>query len=518
MAMTAVHENAIAMAEIKKVQILFDKPMETESPETHTWIRCAKGHHEKEISWEKLSKYKSCGKCRYGTTIMTEDLRKLASERGGKCNSTSYTNHKANLSWECCFGHTWEASYNNVKNHGSWCPYCVVNIGEELSRVTLEDAFPSYSFLRTRRLPWLEGLELDGYCEGLSLAFEYQGKQHYERVAHFQRNEGDFEAQLERDRLTAQRCAENNVILLIIPYHIGYLNIRSFIHDELKKHADKLPEPAPITSENSKFFSRVRSDCSKNISQLEKAKRIAVEKGGICLSEIYVGYRVPLSFRCGLGHKFDATLEAIDQSAERGVRFCPECGIKKPKNDDEMRSKVEACGFKYFDTRIVTSGTRNRKYITVQCPNGHTYDVMWDNFCPKDNVPKKGCMSCRGVKIGGLKRIDIAAWSEKTGVVPITPYKTSTATYDWKCRNGHEFATTFNNMKTHTYDPCSTCDLRMFAASVGLTPEDELTPNITSTTLCRWRCDSCSNIFTASKMGIARKKDNPCPNCNQFPK
>ena len=67
----------------------------------------------------------------------------------------------------------------------------------------------------------MEGLELDGYNTKLSLAFEYQGKQHFERVEYFQRNKGDFEAQLERDQLTRDRCCANDVTLIEVPLLVG---------------------------------------------------------------------------------------------------------------------------------------------------------------------------------------------------------------------------------------------------------------------------------------------------------
>ena len=55
---------------------------------------------------------------------LTIDLcRNVALSRAGKCLSDEYVDTKTNMEWECNLGHTWYASFNNVKV-GTWCPYC----------------------------------------------------------------------------------------------------------------------------------------------------------------------------------------------------------------------------------------------------------------------------------------------------------------------------------------------------------------------------------------------------------
>ena len=49
-------------------------------------------------------------------------------------------------------------------------------------------------------------MELDGYCEALSLAFEYQGEQHYIAQSYFNKLTGGFDELLRRDRLNVQQC------------------------------------------------------------------------------------------------------------------------------------------------------------------------------------------------------------------------------------------------------------------------------------------------------------------------
>ncbi len=92
-----------------------------------------------------------------------------------------------------------------------------------------------YEFITTRSLKCLQGLELDGYCKELNLAFEYNGQQHYNFYpGFFHKKEGihQFIRQICRDKIKIRLCKENNIKLIIIPYRIK--DKRKFIEDKLK--------------------------------------------------------------------------------------------------------------------------------------------------------------------------------------------------------------------------------------------------------------------------------------------
>lgn len=153
-----------------------------------------------------------------GNTVKNtiEEMRILAQKRGGVCLSDVYTNNSTKLRWRCRYGHEWESTPLNVKNSGAWCPSCL-HKNELACRKSFETG--------TRRMfpkcrpEWLQGLELDGYCESLGLAFEYNGRQHYQVVPAWHPNgEQDLDAQRMRDVKKARLCEENWVMLVVIPY------------------------------------------------------------------------------------------------------------------------------------------------------------------------------------------------------------------------------------------------------------------------------------------------------------
>lgn len=65
----------------------------------------------------------------------------------------------------------------------------------------------------------LGGLELDCYIPDSRIAFEYDGKQHFERVEHFQREKKDFKEQLKRDKEKEKLCKKLGIKLIRIKYN-----------------------------------------------------------------------------------------------------------------------------------------------------------------------------------------------------------------------------------------------------------------------------------------------------------
>jgi hypothetical protein len=78
-------------------------------------------------------------------------------------------------------------------------------------------------------------LELDVYNEDLKLAIEYSGRQHYEFVPFFYKNYEAFLNQKYRDEMKKNKCKEQGIQLIEIPYTVKLEDIESFIRIESKK-------------------------------------------------------------------------------------------------------------------------------------------------------------------------------------------------------------------------------------------------------------------------------------------
>jgi hypothetical protein len=88
-----------------------------------------------------------------------------------------------------------------------------------------------------------KNLELDGYNEKLRIAFEYNGKQHYEYPNEFHRTEQEFIQQVRRDIFKKEVCKKMGIRLISIPYYIDTNNLYDYIEYYLSDSDEKLDPP-----------------------------------------------------------------------------------------------------------------------------------------------------------------------------------------------------------------------------------------------------------------------------------
>ncbi len=72
-----------------------------------------------------------------------ENMRALASSRGGSCLSETYVDQRTPLLWRCKEGHTWQAAPSQVKGSrnkaGTWCPVCGQRLATNKRMATVAD-------------------------------------------------------------------------------------------------------------------------------------------------------------------------------------------------------------------------------------------------------------------------------------------------------------------------------------------------------------------------------------------
>ena len=179
---------------------------------------------------------RGCPECAGKAKGSIEKCKAFAISKGWECLSTEYIGAHSQLKWRCSKNHEWDACFNSIKNNNTGCPNCLYK-SEAVSRDIIEEEM-GYKFPKDRP-EFLEGLELDGYCPELNMAFEYNGIQHYEYVPHYHRNgESEFLAQRDRDIKKYKICKDLKINLIIIPHQYTYQKpneLKVFITDELLK-------------------------------------------------------------------------------------------------------------------------------------------------------------------------------------------------------------------------------------------------------------------------------------------
>src|SRR3989344_9367017 len=275
--------------------------------------------HKGQVAWNKGKLMsKEIRKKMHRITI--EEMQEIAKSRGGKCLSEEYNGSGNNLRWRCEKGHEWEATPHNIKKD-KWCPICSTRVGEKICRSYFE-AFFKAKF--PKKYPtWLKGskgrnLELDGYCKELGIAFEYQGEQHYKPFHYFNRS-FSLDKIKQHDQFKKQKCLDNNVILIQVPYHTDYKILGRWIEEECKRNGLK-----PFVASKKINYLQFNVYSSKD---LEEMQNIAKSRGGLCLSKNYVNVSTDLEWQCKMSHIWWAKPRDIKRGA-----WCLVCAVERARN------------------------------------------------------------------------------------------------------------------------------------------------------------------------------------------
>lgn len=88
-------------------------------------FRCAMGHEWVAIASQIWLGHwcRQCAGQKLRQTI--DDMRALATARGGLCLSKEYQGRRTKLTWQCHRGHIWESRPINI-SAGTWCPQCAI--------------------------------------------------------------------------------------------------------------------------------------------------------------------------------------------------------------------------------------------------------------------------------------------------------------------------------------------------------------------------------------------------------
>lgn len=289
-----------------------------------TW-KCANPDHE---PWpatpNNIRRDKWCRKCaieknadRQRGTI--EEMHELAESRGFKCLSTEYKSRHSKLDWQCQDGHVWPATPRNIEL-GKGCPHCKSYFPrEELCRAIFEQAFGEK--FQSRYPKWLKNdagnkMQLDGYCEELSLAFEHHGKQHYEEVDYW---DMDLDQRKKDDARKRQVCADHGTILIEVPFSVASEDLTSFIEQRC------IEMDAPVAKIG---FDKVSIKAHEVVaSRMDELRELVQSRGGKVISDAFAFGREKMTFECEHGHSWSAVPADI-----RGGSWCHTCWhVNKPK-------------------------------------------------------------------------------------------------------------------------------------------------------------------------------------------
>ncbi len=334
---------------------------------------------------------KTCKHCRLLKSQATRQKKlnnlgrahRIAKIRGGKC-LTFHGPVKASdkVLWQCKFGHEWESTINSVICQKTWCPDCAISRGERTIRVLLEECFKQ-PFPQAKP-DWLykTQMHLDGYNQGLKIAFECQGRQHYEFTKQFHKTDEDLIHQKERDKRKAELCAQNGVKLLVVPYWIindGLDALKNHIHIFLREANLRTQIPIQeVQLDEAKIFDKSRDHDFKKFSEIVK------DKEGTFETSNYLGVAPYLPIRCKHGHIWQAQPYLVLKG-----HWCPVCANILPIGLQKIRDKLQQMEWRLGKNNNVYKNAHQT--LNLLCPNGHSVRRTWNKW--QQGV--HSCLECK---------------------------------------------------------------------------------------------------------------------------
>lgn len=344
------------------------------------WWQCGEGHIWDAVARNLIHNNAWCPYCRKGKTgynikSTIEEIREIAESKKGKCLSETYIDDRTKLLFECEVGHIFLARPHTIKK-GHWCPVCSSGISERACRIFFENIF-NKKFPK-KRPKWLlsekgHRMELDGYCEELGLAFEYQGEQHYsDDFYKDKKRKLKLKVIQKRDKQKKMFCEKNHVALIAVPYYVQYDEMQDFIIEQCKKYDVQLPDKIKkIDYRNFNIYP---------MEHLNYAREYAEKKGGKCLSNTCIDRDQKLQFECAKGHIFWTTPHSLKSMKT----WCPTCGGRPVYTINDMKKIAKNKGGICLSDQYINSSTK----LIWQCSEGHIWktapsNVVQGQWCPE---------------------------------------------------------------------------------------------------------------------------------------
>ncbi len=403
-----------------------------------TW-ECEFGHQWDAVPDRILNAESWCGDCAGNKKETIETMRELAKKRNGDCLSNEYVNTNSKLTWECHLGHQWEAAPRDIKNE-KWCPHCYKSKrkGESAVRCFFEKVFNKK--FPSSRPSWLvyEGkkLELDGYCEELQMAFEYQGKYHFDKTAYWYPDKIiSFDRRQLLDEHKRKICKEKKVILV----EINEFNPRSN-SEEWKDIIKRVLISKGITIPPLyDFVSLGALEYHSSNNYTQEAHDIAKLKQGVCHSENVLYRHQLVEWECYLGHRWSASLSQVALKKT----WCSACVGRKTLTISEMQDLAKLKGGNCLSTEYINARTK----LLWECKNGHQWEAV-----PLSIKRGSWCSICSGnIKLNIDHMHELAR--NKGGFCLSNEYIDNKSKLTWQCSFGHVWEAVPSSIKFRTWCP-----------------------------------------------------------------
>lgn len=453
---------------------------------------------------------------------------------------------------QCPNGHEYQRDGGRFEDGG--CPKCTETtfIGQERVRAILELAFDK-KFEKIKP-DWLKNpatgskLELDGYCDELKIAFEYQGRQHFSDGTQFG---GEYSNQVQRDLLKEQICQNLGINLIKINQPKSYKE-KEFIASVIKDCKEQGIDLESKINGRTIEFKHI-NDTNTGINNLNKFKDYVEKTTNVLLSQTLSTLEDELEFECDKGHyfkmnglKFKAIYNQTNKMREMACSTCFE--IEQPNRAREQ-IKIQHChdfadklGFKCLSIEYQNVNTM----LDWTCDKGHSFSKTYRQM--ERNKTASYCPTCASNKVNTSYLLDklkdssthslttknstgekldinwLNQFLEKSECELVgDKYLGMDTKHDFKCSKGHSFSSTISSLKdrksrgSHFCGFCSTQKLitidtcQEFAKTHHMQCLETEYKNVN--TFMKWVCENGHHFEKTWRQFDRNTTGKYCPQC-----
>lgn len=188
---------------------------------------------------------------------------------------------------------------------------------------------------------------------------------------------------------------------------------------------------------------------SKKLSIID-IQKLALEKGGKCLSEKYINAHLMLTWECTHGHRWEASFANI----KYGKAWCPRCSKRKRSTIEDMWQIAEQRGGKCLSKKYIDATTK----LHWQCEAGHVWEAI-----PASILRGSWCGQCSGNASLSIEEMRKIA-EDRGGICLSAQYTNSGTSLKWKCADGHEWMATPSSIKMGSW--CPECGLKNIVENI----------------------------------------------------
>ena len=293
---------------------------------------CRQGHSLVRVAQIFLSKSGVCAQCKDQERLQI--LQQWALQHGGRCLEVQYLGKQPHR-FQCAAGHQWLTKPATIRSGKTWCPHC--NHQRQRDAKIRKDGLSSLQQAAT---------EKGGRC----LSAEYTGVQskylfecargHQWQTLGARILRGCWCLQCTRMDHGGKKRLKNGMARLQQIAHDkgGAVLSESYTrsHDPYRFRCAKAHEWEAQAA--AIFRGGWCPQCMHDSLRLDigELKQIAIDRGGLCLSDEYVKNNLPLLWECHRGHQWKANAAVI-----RRGNWCNQCAILARCTDPNSKARLK---------------------------------------------------------------------------------------------------------------------------------------------------------------------------------